>query len=154
RRTRLTCWRHSRRGCRRRSLRAARPASASPCIGGWRRHIRSVLRKARGCSAVCVLGRCTCTCISCSMSDLAALQRADVTSAAGTAMRHRFVVVATHPIQYYAPLYRALATSPAIDIHVIFCSRAGLETYFDVGFGRELHWKNDLVSGYPCSFLD
>src|SRR5215471_1598539 len=89
------------------------------------------------------------------MSDAAARRRSGITTpAAGTTTRHRLVVIATHPIQYYAPLYRTLATSPAIDIHVIFCSRAGLETYFDVGFGRELHWKNDLVSGYPYSFLD
>lgn len=66
----------------------------------------------------------------------------------------RLAIIATHPIQYYAPLYRALATSPAIELQVIFCSRAGLETYFDAGFGQEVHWKNDLVSGYPRVFLD
>jgi glycosyltransferase involved in cell wall biosynthesis len=89
------------------------------------------------------------------MSDVATLQKPDATtSAASTATRCCFVVIATHPIQYYAPLYRALAASPGIELHVVFCSRAGLETYFDAGFGREFHWKNDLTSGYPHSFLD
>src|SRR5215470_5546641 len=89
------------------------------------------------------------------MSDAAARRRSGITTpAAGPTTRHRLVVIATHPIQYYAPLYRTLATSPAIDLHVIFCSRAGLESYFDAGFGREFHWKNDLTTGYSHTFLD
>src|SRR5262245_1030626 len=89
------------------------------------------------------------------MSDAEALQDPDVTvPPVSTQGPRRLVVIATHPIQYYAPLYRALAASPAVELHVIFCSRAGLDTYFDAGFGREFHWKNDLTTGYPHAFLD
>ena len=77
----------------------------------------------------------------------------DTAAGAGDASL-RLAVIATHPIQYYAPLYRALAASGAVEPLVVFCSRAGLETYFDAGFGQEFRWKNDLVTGYPHIFLD
>lgn len=66
----------------------------------------------------------------------------------------RLAIVATHPIQYYAPLYRALARVPDLELQVIFCSQIGLNDFFDAGFAQKLHWKNDLVGGYQHAFLD
>ena len=54
---------------------------------------------------------------------------------------YRLAVVNSHPIQYFAPLYRRLAQEPDIDLTVYYCSRQGLETYKDAGFGgEEVRW--------------
>jgi glycosyltransferase involved in cell wall biosynthesis len=67
--------------------------------------------------------------------------------------RFRLAVLASHPIQYQAPLYRALAKSPEIDLMVLFCSNWGLKTYRDEGFGQELKWDIPLLDGYRSEFL-
>jgi glycosyltransferase involved in cell wall biosynthesis len=69
------------------------------------------------------------------------------------AERPRLVVVANHPIQYFAPLFRALAAADAISIHVVFISRKGLDPYFDPGFGQSFKWDIPLVEGYSSEFL-
>jgi hypothetical protein len=57
----------------------------------------------------------------------------------------RLGVLATHPIQYYAPLYRALAAE--VDLTVYF---AHLPTAAEqgVGFGVPFTWDTDLTGGY------
>src|ERR671923_2005224 len=66
---------------------------------------------------------------------------------------YRLAVVASHPIQYQAPLFRALAARPEIDLTVLFCGDWGLESYDDKGFGRELKWDVPLLDGYRSEFL-
>ena len=65
----------------------------------------------------------------------------------------RLAVVVTHPIQYYSPLWRALAQVPTIALHVIFASRVGLDKTFDVEMKTTLAWAPDLVGGYSHEFL-
>jgi glycosyltransferase involved in cell wall biosynthesis len=65
----------------------------------------------------------------------------------------RFTVVVSHPIQYYAPFYRALAAQSGMDVHVIYASRIGLDRTLDKGMGVELAWKMDLLGGYGHEFL-
>src|SRR5262249_5732088 len=84
----------------------------------------------------------------------ASLRQHNPEPVAETGAPPRLAIIATHPIQYYAPLYLALAAASAVELRVIFCSRAGLENYFDAGFGQRFSWKNDLVTGYPHAFLD
>ncbi len=67
--------------------------------------------------------------------------------------RPRLVVVASHPIQYYAPFYRALARSGRIDVFALFCARIGLKSMLDPEMGVELAWKMDLTGGYGHEFL-
>ena len=66
---------------------------------------------------------------------------------------HRLAVVHSHPIQYFAPLYRMLAEEPDIDLTVYFCSRQGLRTYKDKGFGIPVKWDIPLLEGYEHKFL-
>lgn len=70
-----------------------------------------------------------------------------------TRSRYRLAVLASHPIQYQAPLFRALADWPEIDLHVFFCCRWGVERYQDPGFGRSFSWDIPLLNGYPYTFL-
>jgi glycosyltransferase involved in cell wall biosynthesis len=66
--------------------------------------------------------------------------------------RVRLGILATHPIQYYAPLYRALACRPGIDLTVYFAHRPTPEEQ-GVGFGVPFAWDADLTSGYHNIFL-
>lgn len=67
--------------------------------------------------------------------------------------RFRLAVLASHPIQYQAPLFRALAAVPEVDLHVFFCGRWGQERYVDPGFGVSFSWDIPLLEGYRHSFL-
>lgn len=65
----------------------------------------------------------------------------------------RFVVVASHPIQYYAPFYRALAARTNMHVHAIFGARIGLEKMRDTEMGVDVAWAMDLLGGYSHEFL-
>src|SRR5579872_5697521 len=67
--------------------------------------------------------------------------------------RIRLAVLVSHPIQYFAPVYRALATRSHIDLTVIFHCKAGVENAFDVGFGQTVKWDIPLLEGYKHCFL-
>jgi glycosyltransferase involved in cell wall biosynthesis len=68
-------------------------------------------------------------------------------------MPFRVAVVATHPIQYQAPWFRALAQHPEIDLEVFFCHRATPQEQADAGFNVEFNWDVPLLGGYPYRFL-
>ncbi|MEA2205371.1 MAG: hypothetical protein QOE77_2147 [Blastocatellia bacterium] len=65
----------------------------------------------------------------------------------------KLAVLNTHPIQYFAPLYRRLAQEPDLDLTVYFCSRQGLDEYLDEGFGARFKWDTSLLEGYRHKFL-
>ena len=65
----------------------------------------------------------------------------------------RFAVVASHPIQYFTPLYERLAGRPDIDLEVFFCRDYGVRARFDKQFGRTVTWDTDLLRGYKHRFL-
>lgn len=68
--------------------------------------------------------------------------------------RYRLAVVNTHPIQYFAPLYRRIAESSEIDITVYYCSRQSVTAHaVDEGFGRPVVWDVPLLHGYRHGFL-
>jgi glycosyltransferase involved in cell wall biosynthesis len=61
--------------------------------------------------------------------------------------------LATHPIQYHAPLHRAVGATPGVDLTVYFAHKpSAIEQGF--GFGVPFSWDEDLLSGYRCVFLD
>jgi glycosyltransferase involved in cell wall biosynthesis len=66
---------------------------------------------------------------------------------------YRLAVLTSHPIQYRAPLFRALAAQPEIDLHVFFCYPWGAERYYDPGFGVSVAWDVPLLRGYRYTFL-
>jgi glycosyltransferase involved in cell wall biosynthesis len=66
--------------------------------------------------------------------------------------RVRLGILATHPIQYHAPLYRALAARAEIDLTVYYAHRPTAAEQ-GVGFGVPFEWDVDLTSGYDHIFL-
>lgn len=65
----------------------------------------------------------------------------------------RLGVLVSHPIQYFAPLFRKLAERPDIDLTVIYRTRLGVDAYHDPGFGRTVQWDVPLLDGYRYEFL-
>jgi glycosyltransferase involved in cell wall biosynthesis len=63
----------------------------------------------------------------------------------------RLAFVTSHPIQYYAPLFRALAQR--LDLVVFFAHRATASDQAKAGFGVGFDWDVDLFSGYAHEFL-
>ncbi len=64
-------------------------------------------------------------------------------------MRIGFLV--SHPIQYYAPIFRALARQ--CDLTVYFAHRQTAEQQARAGFGVAFDWDVDILSGYESRFL-
>jgi glycosyltransferase involved in cell wall biosynthesis len=60
----------------------------------------------------------------------------------------RLAHLVSHPIQYFAPLYRELAQRPEVDLTVFFYSDESTRGYQDVEFGREIAWDVPLLEGY------
>jgi glycosyltransferase involved in cell wall biosynthesis len=65
----------------------------------------------------------------------------------------RLAIFTSHPIQYQAPLFRALAASGGIEPTVYFGSRHGVDVALDAGFGTAFRWDVPLVEGYQHVFL-
>ena len=65
----------------------------------------------------------------------------------------RLAYFVTHPIQYQAPMLRRIAADPSIELKVFFATDYSLRRHFDPGFGREIAWDIDLLSGYDHEFL-
>ena len=67
--------------------------------------------------------------------------------------KYKLAIVNSHPIQYFAPLHRRLASDPRIDLTVYFCSRQGFDEYLDPGFGVQVKYDVPLVDGFAHKFL-
>lgn len=79
-----------------------------------------------------------------------AIESADAIMSSERAVRIAHLV--SHPIQYFAPLYRELARRPQIDLTVYFYSDASVRGYHDREFGRTVRWDVPLLDGYHSEF--
>jgi glycosyltransferase involved in cell wall biosynthesis len=59
----------------------------------------------------------------------------------------------SHPIQYFAPLYKEIATSTAIDLTVWYCSDRSIRGEIDHGFGEKVKWDIPMLEGYKSVFI-
>ncbi|MPZ32112.1 MAG: glycosyltransferase [Rhodospirillales bacterium] len=66
-------------------------------------------------------------------------------------MAKRIGFLVSHPIQYYAPIFRELARR--CDLTVYFAHRQTPEQQARAGFGVAFDWDVDLLSGYDSRFL-
>jgi glycosyltransferase involved in cell wall biosynthesis len=62
--------------------------------------------------------------------------------------RFRVLVVASHPVQYQAPLLRRMARRDDVDLQVAYCTLRGAEAAHDVEFGATVKWDVPLLDGY------
>jgi glycosyltransferase involved in cell wall biosynthesis len=63
----------------------------------------------------------------------------------------RLAILTSHPIQYYAPLFREI--SCRVSLKVFFAHRATPSQQAAAGFGEEFEWDVDLLAGYDHEFL-
>jgi glycosyltransferase involved in cell wall biosynthesis len=85
--------------------------------------------------------------------DLNSLGQQPLTEARSHVARPRLGVMATHAIQYQAPLYRELSRRAIVDLEVAFLSKLGADPYRDPGFGLTVAWDIDLLGGYRWRLL-
>lgn len=64
-------------------------------------------------------------------------------------MRYRVLAIASHAVQYMAPLLRRMATNHALDLSVAYCTLRGAKPTFDPDFTTEIQWDVPLLEGYP-----
>lgn len=66
----------------------------------------------------------------------------------------KLAIVSTHPIQYYAPVFRALSRSARVQPRVFFTwSQTENGPVFDPGFGIRFEWDIPLRDGYDHVFV-
>lgn len=68
-------------------------------------------------------------------------------------MRSRLAVVLTHPIQYYSPWFRQIASCEQIALKVFYLWDSGVENHVDPGFQVRVKWDVPLLSGYEHEFV-
>lgn len=67
--------------------------------------------------------------------------------------RRRLAIICTHPVQYYAPLFRQLALSSDIELRVFYTWPAPVHRSFDSEFGIDIQWDIPLLDGYAHEFV-
>jgi glycosyltransferase involved in cell wall biosynthesis len=60
----------------------------------------------------------------------------------------RVLAIATHPVQYAAPLFRRMAARPDLHFEVAYCSLRGAKPAFDPDFNTSVQWDVPLLDGY------
>ena len=66
---------------------------------------------------------------------------------------YRVAYLATHPIQYQAPLLRQVAAQPDIELKVFFSSDFSVKRFVEPDFNRAIEWDVNLLEGYDYKFL-
>jgi glycosyltransferase involved in cell wall biosynthesis len=61
----------------------------------------------------------------------------------------KLAIIATHPVQYYAPLFQLIQQRGLIDIKVFYTWGQSQNSKYDPGFNRLVEWDLNLLEGYP-----
>ena len=69
----------------------------------------------------------------------------------GSKMRVAFLT--SHPIQYHAGWFRALARESALELQVLYCQDSTPQDQANAGFGVPFAWDLPLLDGYDYRFL-
>lgn len=68
--------------------------------------------------------------------------------------RQKLAIISTHPIQYYAPVFRALAGSALVEPRVFYTwSQTAEGAVRDPDFATEIAWDVPLLDGYEHEFV-
>ncbi|MBK8995840.1 MAG: glycosyltransferase family 1 protein [Myxococcales bacterium] len=65
----------------------------------------------------------------------------------------RLIVLATHPVQYRAPLYRHLAAQDWLELEVWYGDTYGVTPTTSLWGVKDFRWDTDLLTGYEHRFL-
>lgn len=65
----------------------------------------------------------------------------------------KLAIITTHPIQYYAPVFKLLHQRGNISIMVFYTWGQEAESKFDPGFGKSVSWDIPLLDGYTYTWV-
>lgn len=69
-------------------------------------------------------------------------------------MPKKIALISSHPIQYYAPLFRQISRDPEICLMVFYTwGVQALGQKYDPDFGKEVEWDIPLLDGYNYTFV-
>jgi glycosyltransferase involved in cell wall biosynthesis len=66
----------------------------------------------------------------------------------------KLAIISTHPIQYYAPVFRLLSQRQKIEIKVFYTLGIQNTSKYDPGFGKTVSWDIPLLDGYPYEWAN
>jgi len=66
----------------------------------------------------------------------------------------RLAIINTHPIQYYAPVFKLLNGQPNIEVKVFYTYGENSANKYDPGFNRNINWDIPLLDGYPYEYVN
>lgn len=65
----------------------------------------------------------------------------------------KIIFLNSHPIQYFAPLYKELSRNNKLKLEVWYCNNHGLKGEIDKQFNTHVKWDIPLLEGYEYHFL-
>jgi glycosyltransferase involved in cell wall biosynthesis len=65
----------------------------------------------------------------------------------------KLAIITSHPIQYYAPWFRAIASTTDIAVKVFYLWNFGVTKQVDAGFKQAFEWDIPLLDGYDFEFV-
>src|SRR4051812_4674321 len=66
----------------------------------------------------------------------------------------KLAIISTHPIQYYAPVFKMLSEEKGLFVKVFYTWGEESVSKFDPGFGKEIQWDIPILEGYDFEFLE
>ncbi|MCR8560172.1 glycosyltransferase family 4 protein [Mucilaginibacter sp. BJC16-A38] len=65
----------------------------------------------------------------------------------------KLAIITTHPIQYYAPVFKLLAKREKVAVKVFYTWGKGALNKFDPGFEKVIKWDIPLLEGYDYEWM-
>jgi len=65
----------------------------------------------------------------------------------------KLAIITTHPIQYYAPVFRLLHQRQQVNIKVFYTWGELSLNKYDPGFNKKIEWDIPLLDGYPYEWV-
>src|ERR1700761_2361027 len=66
----------------------------------------------------------------------------------------KLAIITTHPIQYYAPVFRLLSQRGNIQIKIFYTLGTDGTEKYDPGFGKAISWDIPLLDGYDYEWTE
>lgn len=65
----------------------------------------------------------------------------------------KLAIISTHPIQYYAPVFKLLTERKVVKVKVFYTWEKAKDSFFDPKFKQEIKWDIPLLEGYEYTFV-
>ncbi len=66
----------------------------------------------------------------------------------------KLAIITTHPIQYYAPIFKLLHERQKIEIKVFYTWGKGAQNKYDPDFNKNITWDIPLLDAYPFDWVE